>query len=1080
MKIWVPVVLTASLLASGSGNARAQKPVAPAPATPSTKPDYSRESFVFEQLNRIYRFAADGTGSIEITGVIDIKNQAAVKALSVLPFPFASGSQHVEIDYVRVRHADGSVDATPATDAQELPTEVTREAPFYSDLKEEQIPIRSLREGDHLEYKVRIVRTKPEAPGHFWGNESLFTPSSGFVVLSEVVELHVPKTAYVQVWSPKYKSTLTQTADESVYRWQSAQLEPVAGKEKNALLLMDNNPTLGTNDDPKLPHIAWTNFHTWTEVGAWYRGLEGARTEPNDDIKARVTTLIAGKTTEEEKIRAIYGFVGSQVRYIAVEFGIGHAQPHEAGDVLNNQYGDCKDKATLLTSMLSAAGITADAVLIGAGVAFNEAVPSPGSFNHVITLAHVDDKPVWLDSTAEVAPYRLLNPIIRGKQTLVVPLVGDAHIETTPKEPPFPSEIHFEATGTLDDQGTSHSHMVMDLRGDAETVYRQAVRTVSPAQWDQLMQNISQIMSFSGKVTNTQFTRPDDTSAPFRVTYDYEREKAGDWDNLRIIPQLPAIGLADVDEKDPPVTPIDIGIPHVEVDHVVMKLPKNWVADLPPTVHAKTTFATLDKTYKFENGTLTTDRRFEVLTQKIPAANWHAYHQWYKDAGLAGETFIQLTNTPFPTGNSAYRPPSAGENNPTAADLIRQATQAEQKKDWSTARSRLDEAQNANPKQAFLWSNYGYLAMQAGDLNDAIADYKKELTANPEESYVTRLLAGALMRQQKPDEAIAVMQSAVHHNPSDEPTVLLLASIFTGRGDNPSAEKVLRTGLASKPDSLNLQIRLGITLLHEQKNTEGETLINTALAKTDDPLQLNNAAYAIADASLDLTLAEKSSRRSLDLLDQASNNGETGPNALRRANLLVDSWDTLGWILFREGNLTAADTWVRAAWRNGNAAEPGYHLALLLEKENHPEAALTQLQLAATGERGTDAANVQKLIADKQAELLKAGSTIPTKDAKVELQNQRTYTLPNTKIKPTGEGWATVELAITAQGTTTVRIVQGDDSLQPLTEAIQHLNLDLNLPTETHATLIRRGVLSCHSATTCQLVLIPTPAALSN
>jgi tetratricopeptide (TPR) repeat protein/transglutaminase-like putative cysteine protease len=1080
MKIWVPVVLTASLFASGSGTPRAQTQVATSHATSSAKPDYSRESFVFEQLTRVYRYAADGTGSREITGVIDIQNQAAVKALSVIPFDFASSSEHVEIDYVRVRRPDGTVIPTPASDVQELPTEVTREAPFYSDLKQEQIPIRSLREGDHLEYKVRIVRTKPEAPGHFWGSESLFTPSSGFVVLSEVVELHVPKTAYVQVWSPKYKPTLTQTTDESVYHWQNAQLEPVAGKEKNALLLMDKNPTLGTNDDPKLPSIAWTNFHSWTEVGSWYRGLEGARTQPDDDTRAKVTTLIAGKTTPEEKAQAIYNFVGAQVRYIGVAFGVGRYQPHEAGEVLQNQYGDCKDKATLLTSMLSAAGITADTVLIGAGITFNEAVPSPGSFNHAITLAHVDGKPIWLDATAEVAPYQLLNPIIRDKQALVIPLVGDAQIETTPKEPPFPSEIHFEATGTLDDQGTSHSHMVMDLRGDAETIYRQAVRTVSPAQWDQLMQNISQAMSFAGKVTNTSFSRPDDTSAPFHLSYDYESEKAGDWDNLRIVPQLSVLGLADIDEKNPPVTPIDIGVPHIEVDHVVMKLPKNWVADLPPAIHAKSTFATLDKTYKFENGTLTTDRRVEVLVEKIPAANWRAYHQWFKDASLDSETYIQLNNTPFPGGDTVHQPLSSGEDNAIAADLIRQATQAEQKRDWATAKATLDAARNANPKQAYLWSNYGYLAMQDGDLNDAIADYKKELAANPEESYVTRLLAGALMRQQKPEEAIAVMQSAVDHNPSDEPTVLSLASILAGRGDNPSAEKVLRTGLASKPDSLNLKMRLGITLLHEQKNDEGEALIRDVLAKSDNPEQLNDAAYSIADASLDLPLAEKSSRRSLELLDETTNNGETGPKALGRANLLAHAWDTLGWILFREDKVAEAELWVRAAWRNGNAAETGYYLASILEKENHPAEALAQIDLAAIGEPGTDAASVKKLIADKQEELLKSGNASHLKDAKLELQNQRTYSFPRGKVTPTGENWATVELELTAQATTAVRIVQGDQSLQPLTDTIQHLNLDLKIPPDSHAKLIRRGVLSCHtSSTNCQLVLISTRSALN-
>lgn len=1079
MKIWVPVFLTASLLSAGSGIARAQAPATDAPATkptPLTAPtDYPSESYVFDKLFRIYTYAADGTGSREFSGVVEVRNQAGVKAFSIIPFEFASSSEHIEIDYVRVRHADGSVVTTPASDAQELPAEVTREAPFYSDIKQEQIPIRSLQPGDLIEYKVRIVRTKPEAPGHFWGNDSFLLPSSGSVIRSEVIELHIPQSAYVQAWSPNYKPTITNTATERIYHWQSSQLTSVAGKEKNDLLKLDNNPTLATSDDPPLPHIAWTNFHTWEEVGAWYHSLEGARTQPDDDIRAKVSTLIAGKSTPEEKAQAVYNFVSAQVRYIGVAFGVGRFQPHEAGDVLSNQYGDCKDKSTLLISMLSAAGINADAVLIGAGITFNPAVPSPGSFNHAITLAHIDNKPIWLDSTAEVSPYSLLNPLIRDKQALVISATGDAHVETTPKDPPFPASVHVEAVGTLDDQGTSHSQIVMDLRGDEEVTFRQAVRSVSPAQWDDLMQRISYSMAFAGKVTNAQFSRPDDTITPFHITYDYQRDKSGDWDNLRILPQVPPAGLADIDEKDPPVTPIQLGVPHTETDHSVMTLPKGWIANLPPSIHAKTAFATLDKTYKFENGVLTTDREIKIFQQNLPASQWQAYHQWIKDAGLAGETYIQLIPAAA-NGSSAPAPPAV-EDNPAAADLIRQVNQAVQRKDLTEARTLLDKAQALNLKQAFLWSNYGYLAMQDHHTAEAITDLQKELALHPDEVFVSRLLASYYMIDKKPDQAIATLNAAIVYHPIDDSLVLYIASIDTQRDEYPPAEKALRDGLARMPTHAALQMQLGQVLLHEKKTAEGETLLKSVITTSTDPLQLNNAAYELANASLDLPLAETASRRSLDLLDEASNNGETGPNALRRASLIVSAWDTYGWILYRDNKITEAEPWIRAAWRNGNSAESGYHLAIILEKENHLREALNQVELAFSGERGTNAAAVQQLIDDETAKLIKSVGPLNKIDPTMELQNDRTYKLSRGTLKPAGEGWATVEVDVTSQGITAFRIVSGDQSLQPLSDTVQHLNLNLNLPPASHAKLVRRGVLSCHSEPTCELVLVSTSAS---
>ena len=1067
MKIWVPVFFTVSLLCAGSEISCAQTPPASAPIAKAVPTDYPGESYVFNQLNRIYTFAADGTGSREFEGSVEIRNQAGVKAFSVLPFEFASSAEHVEIDYVRVRHADGSIVTTSAADAQELPAEVTREAPFYSDLKQEQIPVRSLQPGDLLEYKLRIVRTKPEAPGHFWGAEHFFLPSAGIVIRSEVIELHVPKDGYLQVWSPNYKSTTTDSATERVYHWQSAQLAPTAGKKKNALLKLDNNPTLGTNDDPPLPHIAWTNFHSWQEVGAWYRSMEGVRTDPDDDIRAKVKELIAGKSTDEEKARAIYGFVGPQIRYIGVAFGIGRYQPHEAGEVLRNQYGDCKDKTTLLIAMLSAANIPADAVLIGAGVAFNQDLPSPGSFNHAINLTHIDGKPVWLDSTAEVAPYRLLNPVIRDRKALVIPATGDAHIETTPKDPPFPSFVHFDAVGSLDDKGTSNSHIVMDIRGDSEVPFRSSVRQVSPAQWDELMQNISQAIGYAGKVSNAEFSRPDNTTDPFHVAYDYKREKSGDWENLRILAQVTPVGFGDVDEKDPPIAPIDLGSPHVEVAHAVMKLPAGWSATLPPAIHAKSAYVTLDKTYKLENGTLTTDRRIEILIEKVPASDWRTYHKWFKDAGLDGEPFIQLFNPSSPK--------PATDSNPAAAELARQASQANIAKDWPTARHELDEAKAINPHEPYLWSEYGYILINTNKVDEGIADFKRELAEHPDEPNIYRLLARTYLWRKKPDDAIAVLQTEVTRSPADTETLLYLVSILTQHSRYADAEHVLRAGLLATPDNLTLKMQLGMALVRQHKQDEGEPLLRDVASTSDDPFQLNNAAYELGEASLDLPLAEKASRHSLELLDEATSQATADTvadkPALLRCSTLIAAWDTLGWILYREDKFAEAEPWIRAAWRNSPTAVVGYHLGVVLQKQHRDADAMTQFQLASALEETQ--AETQALIAGKISDLSSAGISTEVKDAAAQLQQRRTYSIARDPAVNAKTGWATVELDVTAKGTTAARWVEGDKSMLPLPTALTHFNLDLKIPPQSQATLIRRAVLSCTTRTECQLVLIP-------
>src|SRR4029077_3447805 len=101
---------------------------------------------------------------------------------------------------------------------------------------------------------------------------------------------------------------------------------------------------------------------------------------------------------------ALFAFASTKIRYVAVDPGIGALEPHAAEEVLKNGFGDCKDKHILLTALLSAVGIRADAALIGVGVPFDADVPSPAQFNHVVTAVPDGTNATWLDATLEVAP----------------------------------------------------------------------------------------------------------------------------------------------------------------------------------------------------------------------------------------------------------------------------------------------------------------------------------------------------------------------------------------------------------------------------------------------------------------------------------------------------------------------------------------------------------------------------------------------------------------------------------------------------------------------------------------------------
>ncbi len=187
---------------------------------------FAAEPAVITHIADVTAMQPDGTGYRERTFAVRIQSEAAVHDFSVISFPFAGASEHVDLHYLRVRRADGTtvVETPRHGHAQEQPTAVTREAPFYSDQKEKQIPVRSLRVGDTLEWQVRIVRTKAEAPHDFWGEEGF---STTLVTLEETVELHVAKGSPVHVWTnpDETKPAESDTATEHVYLLAAPQPE---------------------------------------------------------------------------------------------------------------------------------------------------------------------------------------------------------------------------------------------------------------------------------------------------------------------------------------------------------------------------------------------------------------------------------------------------------------------------------------------------------------------------------------------------------------------------------------------------------------------------------------------------------------------------------------------------------------------------------------------------------------------------------------------------------------------------------------------------------------------------------------
>ena len=101
--------------------------------------------------------------------------------------------------------------------------------------------------------------------------------------------------------------------------------------------------------------------------------------------------MTSGVTEPLAQMKLLTAYMQRNIRYAAIEIGIGGFQPHPAADVFAHQYGDCKDKATLLSAMLKQVGIDSYYVPIYTerGIV-NPKFPSI-NFNHVILAIKLPD-----------------------------------------------------------------------------------------------------------------------------------------------------------------------------------------------------------------------------------------------------------------------------------------------------------------------------------------------------------------------------------------------------------------------------------------------------------------------------------------------------------------------------------------------------------------------------------------------------------------------------------------------------------------------------------------------------------------
>ena len=617
-----------------------------------------------EEIRTVYRFNNDGTGQTTTYNRWRALTAAGRGAISQFSFPYASEFDSVRVDFFRTLKKDGSVLEGDSRQTFDTTPPLVASAPLFSDLKQKTIVLPNVELGDSVEYQMVIERRLSPKPGDFWVLDKL---RRNVAVALEITELDLPADRKIAL-----HEFVPHTSDVRE-----------GGRRKLGWRIPSRQP--GSPLDAQVePAFAASTILSWDELGTWLRSLqEPSQTSP--EIQALASKLTAGKNTERERIDALYSYVAENIRYVGVSFGLGAYQPHKPSEVLRNKYGDCKDKHVLLMSLLRAAGIQADAVLMFPGVGLvDEAVPMPIQFAHEFTSIQTKGGRLFLDTTLELAPPQVLMPGVRGRKAL---LIGDKHstVIDIPPESSIPDRIESTITASIDASGEFAGTSRVELSGSTEVVFRRLFRDGTAETQEQSLRQFYSADLPRASISKVEHSDPSDLSSPFWFQWSISDPAFlpnGDPSKRISLPVGDTGDPKKLSTIEPPSRPIHTE--KGEVRQVIdLKLHPALTISAPMPVDVNTAFVVYHSEANFINGRFRAYRSIRYTGAAIMPSDWKTFLDFTRQV-QESQTPGFLIERPLST-DIKIAPPQVNKSSPgriqvsgnlQAANLIRKLTPA--------------------------------------------------------------------------------------------------------------------------------------------------------------------------------------------------------------------------------------------------------------------------------------------------------------------------------------------------------------------------------------------------------------------
>jgi transglutaminase-like putative cysteine protease len=316
-----------------------------------------------------------------------LKTAAAVEQVSQLQLDFEPSFQSLVIHHIRILRGGQAINVLRPSEIQIIQQEKELDQRLFNGTLSAVVVLNDVRPGDVIDYDWSVNGDNPVLAGNF---ADTFTLAEQDPVDYLRFRLLWPSSRklFLRPRQTDLQPAVNRTGGETEYAWERRDV-PAVEAEDSAPSWFE--PT---------PNVQLSEFETWGDVARWAAPLYEAKAL-SPALKSQIAAW-QKLPTPEARLLAARRFVQDEVRYLGIEMGSYSHQPTQPSKVFERRFGDCKDKALLLATILNALGIEARPALVNTDArrTLDDWQPSPYAFDHCIVEAVLDGKTYWIDATA--------------------------------------------------------------------------------------------------------------------------------------------------------------------------------------------------------------------------------------------------------------------------------------------------------------------------------------------------------------------------------------------------------------------------------------------------------------------------------------------------------------------------------------------------------------------------------------------------------------------------------------------------------------------------------------------------------